>query len=92
MIDGRIAAIGKGRFLNVFQRALWGYKVEQDSASEVVWELTKLGLLTTRLTLSHEGLEAQSSTCVQSKEGWPLILANLLTLLETGKPLEMSKA
>ncbi|HEY0883116.1 MAG TPA: SRPBCC domain-containing protein [Archangium sp.] len=92
MVEGRITAIEQGQKLVVSQRALWDESVANDPASEVSWQVTKLGPSTTKLTLTHDGLDAKSATCVQSNDGWPVILSGLKTLLETGKPLEMPQA
>lgn len=89
VVEGRITAIEPGKKLVVSQRALWDESVAKDPASQVSWELAKLGPSTTKLTLVHDGLDAKSATCVQSNDGWPVILSGLKTLLETGKPLEM---
>lgn len=91
MIDGRITAIEKGEKLVVSQRALWDDQVSKDPASQVSWQLTKLGPATTKLTLTHDGLDASSATCVQSADGWPVVLSGMKTLIETGKPLEMPR-
>jgi uncharacterized protein YndB with AHSA1/START domain len=40
-----------------------------------------------RLTLSHQGLERDPKMLAGVSGGWPKILSNLKTLLETGKPL-----
>src|SRR5688572_16325743 len=62
MIDGKVVSIEKGQKLVVSQRALWNDKVAKDPAAEVTWQVTRLGPSTTKLTLVHDGLEANSAT------------------------------
>lgn len=92
MIDGSVVSVEQGEKLVVSQRALWDEKVAKDPAAQVTWQLTKLGPATTKLTLLHDGLDANSATYEQSTGGWPVVLSGLKTLLETGKPLELPRA
>jgi uncharacterized protein YndB with AHSA1/START domain len=43
-----------------------------------------------RLTLTHDELEAGSKMLEGITAGWPAVLSSLKTLLETGKPLQMT--
>lgn len=43
-----------------------------------------------RLTVTHEELEPGSDMDQGVRTGWPMVLASLKTLLETGEPLAMS--
>ena len=43
-----------------------------------------------RLTLTHDELEAGSKMFEGITAGWPVVLSSLKTLLETGRPLEMT--
>lgn len=40
-----------------------------------------------RLTLEHDGFPPNSKVYLACREGWPIILSGLKTLLETGAPL-----
>lgn len=40
-----------------------------------------------RLTVRHDGFPPESSVLLACREGWPMILCGLKTLLETGAPL-----
>jgi len=40
-----------------------------------------------RLTVSHEGLERDPQMLAGISGGWPAVLSNLKTLLETGRAL-----
>jgi hypothetical protein len=44
-----------------------------------------------RLTVTHEDFPPDSKVLPAISNGWPNILSNLKTLLETGKPLELDK-
>ncbi len=52
---------------------------------EKVWDA-----LIARLTLTHDELEAGSKMFEGITAGWPSVLSSLKTLLETGKPLQMT--
>ncbi len=40
-----------------------------------------------QLTVTHDGFEPDSTVLVSISDGWPPLLSNLKTLLETGTPL-----
>ena len=44
-----------------------------------------------KLTITHTSVKADSKLIVAVSGGWPKILANLKTLLETGKPMATEK-
>lgn len=54
--------------------------------SKVTFEIEPLGELV-RLTVVHDDFDPDSTVLESVSEGWPHILANLKTLLETGEPL-----
>lgn len=54
--------------------------------SRVTFEISTAGLVV-RLVTTHEDFDVNSKVCIACSEGWPMILSNLKTLLETGKPL-----
>jgi uncharacterized protein YndB with AHSA1/START domain len=70
----------------------WSVKdVEGDRFSKVTYELTPMNS-TTKLTLLHEDLLEKDIRKDEGKvegfnNGWPVILSNLKSLLETGKTL-----
>lgn len=70
----------------------WSVKdIEGDRISRVTYELTPLND-TIKLTLQHEDLLEQDIRKDEGKiegfnNGWPVILSNLKSLLETGKTL-----
>jgi uncharacterized protein YndB with AHSA1/START domain len=44
-----------------------------------------------KLTITHTSIKANSQLIVAVSGGWPKILANLKTLLETGKPMTIER-
>ena len=54
--------------------------------SRVTYEITPLGP-DTRLTVTHSDLEAGSTMHAGVTQGWPAVLSNLKSLLETGRTL-----
>ena len=56
-------------------------------ASRVRFELSSLAD-TTRLRVRHDGLQEGSSFLAVVTEGWPMMLASLKSLLETGSALQ----
>jgi hypothetical protein len=46
----------------------------------------------TRLTVTHQDLEPDSSFLKVVTAGWPMILSSLKSLIETGKPLEFRRS
>ncbi len=54
--------------------------------SRVTFEMATAGLVV-RLVTTHEDFDVNSKVYIACSEGWPMILSNLKTLLETGKPL-----
>jgi uncharacterized protein YndB with AHSA1/START domain/DNA-binding transcriptional ArsR family regulator len=64
------------------QRAAWA----GERRSKVTFEILPLGQMV-RLTVLHDGFEPGSTVLPGITEGWPVILASLKTLLETGDAL-----
>jgi hypothetical protein len=52
----------------------------------VCFDLTPMGPVT-RLAVSHSDLATDGAFLRVVRPGWPMILANLKSLLETGEPL-----
>ena len=63
---------------------------DETTVSRVTFELTPLGP-DTRLTVIHSDLEPGSDMEKGVTDGWPAVLSNLKTLLETGRPLSSDK-
>jgi uncharacterized protein YndB with AHSA1/START domain len=58
--------------------------------SRVTYELEKVGD-SVKLTFIQENDTPDSKTVDMASQGWPLILASLKSLLETGEPLEETR-
>lgn len=64
-------------------------KLIKEKRSKVTFEIEPLGS-TVKLTVVHDGFEPNSEMLKAVSGGWPYILANLKTLLETGEILHLS--
>jgi uncharacterized protein YndB with AHSA1/START domain/DNA-binding transcriptional ArsR family regulator len=75
--------------------ATWGMradyvaKIQSEPRSKVTFEIEPQGAMV-KLTVIHDDLEAGSLTLESISGGWPQVLSNLKTLLETGEPLPAS--
>ncbi len=65
-------------------------KAAAEPRSRVTFELQEVGEMV-RLTVVHEGFEPGSVVLETVSQGWPHILSNLKTLLETGATLPASQ-
>ena len=59
-------------------------KISSESRSTVTFDLEDNGPLLVKLTVLHDGFDADSAVLPGISEGWPRIMADLKTLLETG--------
>jgi uncharacterized protein YndB with AHSA1/START domain len=59
---------------------------DPERVSRVVYELAPAGA-DTKLTVTHSELEAESEMLAGISRGWPAVLSNLKTRLETGKTM-----
>jgi uncharacterized protein YndB with AHSA1/START domain len=84
-IVGRVVEVDPPRRL-VITWAFPGDAEDQKQHSRVTFELQALGP-DTRLTVTHSDLERDSDMLRGITEGWPAVLSNLKTLLETGRTL-----
>jgi DNA-binding transcriptional ArsR family regulator/uncharacterized protein YndB with AHSA1/START domain len=62
-------------------------RLESEGRSKVTFEIEPLDAEQVKLTVVHDGLEPGGLTQTLISGGWPRVLANLKTLLETGEPL-----
>jgi len=62
-------------------------RLTSEPRSTITFELEALGDDQVKLTVIHDGLEPGGLTGAMISNGWPRVLANLKTLLETGEPL-----
>jgi uncharacterized protein YndB with AHSA1/START domain len=61
----------------------------REKPSRVTFELEPMGAVV-KLTVTHDQFEPGSKVYEAISSGWPLILANLKSLLETGSPLPLT--
>ncbi len=92
--DGSIIFSGKILESNPFRRLAFTFKhVKHDAdhaPSHVSYDLEPNGDVV-KLTVLHDNFEEGSEVFKGISGGWPMILAGLKSLLETGKPLALSK-
>ena len=60
-------------------------RIAAEPRSRVSFEIEPEGDDRVRLTVIHEGFEEGSAMLESISDGWPRVLANLKTLLETGE-------
>lgn len=89
VVEGNVMQIETGSRLVLSWKANYDEAVAQEQPSRVVFELTPAGPAVTRLSLVHDGFQAASSGYAGVKEGWPLMLSSLKSILETGRALEV---
>jgi len=92
MPDGSAAITGTVVEIDPPRRLVMSFKMDHDpeaaaeEASQVTWEITPVGEAS-RLTLFHGDLALSPKTWQNTVTGWPILLAAVKTLLETGEPL-----
>lgn len=86
-VRGTIKEAIKHKKLVATFKGEWMPVMENDPPSRVTWEIEQQGDCC-RLTLTHDGFEAETPTYQITGGGWPGILSGLKTYLETGKPLD----
>jgi len=90
-IEGTVLEADRPRRLVMTFHATWDAGVAADPPSRLTWEIEDAGPGVCRLTVVHDGFGHRDETYGQVVSGWPLILAGLKTLLETGQPLMASE-
>lgn len=80
-----ILAIEKLRSLSHTFHPLFG-EFRSESPSRVTFTMEESGAVV-RLTVVHDNFPPESKVFRACSDGWPMILSNLKTLLETGTPL-----
>lgn len=93
IIEGKVVESDPPRRLVQTWHGLFNPEMAAEPETMLTWELSEQGNGVTRLTLTHdvEGApitESQVSGRIEEAGGgWSMILSDLKTLLETGKPL-----
>jgi len=62
--------------------------VRREAASRVTFDLEPLGKVV-KLTVTHDDLDRDGKTLRDISGGWPMVLASLKSLLETGHALDI---
>jgi uncharacterized protein YndB with AHSA1/START domain len=94
--DGRVHSTGKvlesvpGRRLVLSWHCEVIPEARAEGHSRVTYELEQVGD-SVKLTFIQENDTPDSKTVGMASQGWPLILASLKSLLETGEPLEETR-
>ncbi len=86
VIEGTILEIDPPWRLVTTFSAKWDEATAEDPPSRVTYLLEAMGQVT-KLTITHDGFGAATTTFQQVGGGVPLIASSLKTLLETGRPL-----
>jgi uncharacterized protein YndB with AHSA1/START domain len=88
LVDGEVLESDPPRMLKHTWRALYDPETASEPHSRVTWEIEPQDGGVTKLTVTHDQLEAAPKTAVSVAGGWSYVLSGLKTLLETGEPLE----
>ena len=89
-IEGKVVESDPPRKLVTTFKAVWDDDVKKDKASMATFEIEPMGDVC-KLTVIHSGFEGETATYQQVTGGWPLIVASLKSLLETGQALSASQ-
>ncbi len=89
-VEGTVLEIDPPRRLVMTFRPVFQYQAgEETPTSQVTWELEPVGAAC-KLTLTHAGIDLASPLAQDLVTGWAQITSGLKTLLETGKPLDLT--
>jgi uncharacterized protein YndB with AHSA1/START domain len=86
-VDGEVLESDPPRRLQHTWRALYDDETAREPHSRVTWEIEPSDGGVTKLTVTHDRLDASPKTASSVAGGWMYILSGLKTLLETGEPL-----
>jgi len=88
VVDGEILESDPPRLLKHTWHALYDPETAAEPHSRVTWEIEPQEGGVTKLTVTHDQLEAAPKTAESVAGGWEYVLSGLKTLLETGEPLQ----
>jgi uncharacterized protein YndB with AHSA1/START domain len=90
--EGTLLEVDPPRRLALTFHYVGDERTRPEHPSRVTWEITPLGEIC-KLTLVHDQFaQGEDVTFKKVGGGWPFILSNLKTLLETGAPLNVGAA
>ena len=87
VVDGEVLESDPPKMLKHTWRALYDPETAVEPHSRVTWEIEPQEGGVTKLTVTHDQLEAAPKTAASVAGGWEHVLSGLKTLLETGEPL-----
>ena len=88
LVEGEILESDPPHILRHSWRSLWDAEQAEEPFSRVTWEIESQEGGVTKLTVTHDQLEASPKTAESVAGGWSYVLSGLKTLVETGKPLQ----
>jgi uncharacterized protein YndB with AHSA1/START domain len=88
--SGKVLAFDKPDKLSVSWRNEFITELRDEGHSQLTYELETMGDMV-KLTTTHTMPIANSKLIAAVSEGWPMILASLKSLLETGESLEATR-
>lgn len=88
--SGKVLEIEPGRRLVLSWLTELFPEIRAEGPSRVTYELEQVGD-SVKLTLIQENDTPDSKSIGMASQGWPLVLASLKSLLETGEPLEQTR-
>jgi uncharacterized protein YndB with AHSA1/START domain len=94
--EGTVLRSEPSRLLSYSFHPIKDEEVRNEPHSRVTFEIEPFGPEAglqgdaVRLTVTHGDFPEDSKVYPRIREGWPAILSNLKTLLETGRPLELA--
>jgi uncharacterized protein YndB with AHSA1/START domain len=89
-IEGNILSLNPPRRL-VYTWDPASQDAERERVSRVTFDLEPRGKVV-KLTVTHDNLDAGGKTLRDISLGWPMVLANLKSVLEIGRPLDIDTA
>lgn len=95
VVDGEVIEVDPPRKLVHSWRSLWSDEVKAEGPTHVTFEIEEEDGGVCRLTVTHELENAPATAAMSAGKvegtggGWPYVLSDLKTLLETGQPLEV---
>jgi uncharacterized protein YndB with AHSA1/START domain len=85
-IQGTVERIEPPTLLVMTFSARWSDEVAADAPTRVTFELSSAGGRTT-VVLTHDDVVEGTATAAEIATGWPFLLSNLKTFVETGEPM-----
>ena len=93
IVDGQVVEADEPHRLVQTWHALFGPETSAEAPTRLTWELDDIADGVTKVTLTHDLEDAPvtagfvSGAIPNTGGGWPYVLSDLKTLLETGEPL-----